>query len=140
MSVSARLADAVVAELESAVLQDVVATRTWRPRAELADLAEIKVFVVPRTLEATRIDRHSVAHQATVDVAIIKRVGAEGDSEIDNLVGLAETIGDHFQGWEASEPAAVCLNVSHDPYVVAEHLEEHHVLTSVVRLTFRVFP
>ncbi len=136
-SVAAQLADAVVAELNAGVLTPpTAATRSWLPRAELKELADTKVTVAPRSLSRQRESRSDVSREAVVDVAVQQQVGPSGDSTIDSLVGLAEQIAAHFDGWQCADPAAVCTGAEHRPLAAPEHLEQHHVLTSLVGLTF----
>ncbi len=106
-SVAARLADTVVAELNAGLLTPpTIATRSWLPRAELKELADTKVTVAPRSLSRQRASRSDVSREAVVDVAVQQQVGPSGESTIDSLVGLAEEIAAHFDGWECDDPAA----------------------------------
>ena len=135
-SVVAQLADAVVAELNSAVLDGVLATRSWLPRVDLKDLDQTRVTVAPRSLERRRESRAEASRQATVDVAVQQHVGPDGQEAIDGLVALAEQIAEHFDGWACAQPMAVCTAAEHKVLAAPEHLDQHHVLTSLVTLNF----
>jgi len=135
-SVAAQLADAVVTELNDQVLSGVTATRSWLPRAELKDLDQARVTVAPRSLARRRESRAEASRQAVVDAAVQQQVGPSGEDLIDELVGLAEQIAEHFDGWACAAPMAVCTAAEHKVLAAPEHLDQHHVLTSVVGLTF----
>ncbi len=136
-SVVAQIAEAVVTELNTNLLAPpTVAVRSWLPRAELKDLVAVKVTVAPRALIRRRRSRSEVGCEAGIDVAVQQQVGASSEATIDSLVELAEAIATHLDGWVCDSPAAICVAVEHRPLVALDHLEEHHVLTSLIGLTF----
>lgn len=138
MNTAVAVADAVVAALNASPF-DVAFTaqRTYQPNYELADLAELRVTVVPSSVELAPYSRNAVQLDCAVDVGVQKRVGT--DTEIDELLELAEAIGDRLrQEPLAGFPQAKWVATEHGPLVAAQHLEQHRVMTSVMTVTYRV--
>jgi hypothetical protein len=136
MSLLVELAEAVVAALNHAELA-VHAQRHYRPVYDLAQLRELKVSVVPRSITIAGISRGVNQFDAAVDVAIQKKIAA--DSELDGLMNRAEQVSDLFRLKRlAAMPSALWLKTENSPIYSPEHLEQHRVFTSVLTLSFRV--
>ena len=123
--------------------QDFEAQRRVRPSVELADLAELRVTVVPKGFEASVASRSLSQYDVQVDIGIQKKLpaGADEDTEVATMCGLVEEVADFLKGkrlegtgWSASwvRPAV------NDPVYSTEHLAEKRVFTSVLTLTYRV--
>ena len=136
------IADAVVAALNGSQ-QVFTAERRVRPNFELADLADLRVTVVPKGFEASVASRSLSQYDVQVDVGIQKKLaaGAEEDAEVATMCGLVEEVADFLKGkplegdgWRASwvRPAV------NEPVYSIEHLAEKRVFTSVLTLTYRV--
>ena len=140
------IADAVVAVLNgdgADFSQAFEAERRVRPSFELADLADLRVTVVPKGFEASIASRSLSQYDVQVDIGIQKKLaaGADEDTEVPVMCGLVEEVADFLKGkrlegtgWSASwvRPAV------NEPVYSTEHLAEKRVFTSVLTLTYRV--
>jgi len=140
------IADAVVALLngdDADFSQVFEAERKVRPSFELADLADLRVTVVPKGFEASVASRSLSQYDVQVDVGVQKKLpaGADEDTEVATMCGLVEEVVDFLkgkalegEGWRAvwARPA------TNDPVYSTEHLAEKRVFTSVLTLTYRV--
>ena len=138
MSTLVAIADALVASLNAASFgQPFTAERLYQPVFDLADLAELKVSVVPRGVTIATASRDGSYFGCAVDIGIQKKVA--DDAEIDGLVDLAEEIADHLRMKRLADvPEAVWLSIEHEPVVASEHLEQQRALTSILTVTYRV--
>ena len=140
MSTIAALADGVVAHINAGTFsQPVTAVRMFQPAFTLEDLKDLRVSVVPRTLQMSPVTRDSLAVEYVVDVGVQKKLPADGaGTAIDELLVLVEAIADHlrFKRLEGF-PDAAWVGISNEPVVSSEALEQHRVLTSVLSVTYR---
>ena len=159
MSTIAALADAVAAHVSAGSYgQPVTAVRMYQPAFTLEDLKDLRVSVVPRTVQMTPVTRDSLAVEYAIDVGVQKKLPAEGadaaidggsdagtgcaadgmDAAIDELLVLVEAIADHlrFKRLEGF-PDAAWVGISNEPVVSSESLEQHRVFTSVLSVTYR---
>lgn len=138
MSTLVAIADAVTASLNAGSFgTPFTAERLYQPAFELADLADLKVSVVPKGVTIATASRDGSYFDCAVDVGIQKKVA--DDAEIDGLVDLAEEIADHLRMKRLDGfPEAMWLSVEHEPVVAAEHLEQQRALTSILTVTYRV--
>jgi len=144
MSQAASIAQAVVSHLELSNItfdsEFVNFQRSWLPDVSVEDLAELKVFVTPRTQTTTMMTRRSLSDILQIDILIQKKLeqGAsesEALNELDNLVDLVETIRNYVSGQDYL--GTFFKSVSVEPLVAQEHLESMRVFTSVVTLTLQ---
>jgi len=143
MSTIVTIADAVTDRLNAGSFsQPFTAERLYQPTFDLADLATLRVSVVPRSLTITGASRRMSQYEAQIDIGIQRRLTADpadDESEIDDLMGLVEEIADHLRFERlAGAPEAVWVGVAQEPLVATEHLEEHRQFTSVLSVTYRV--
>lgn len=138
MSTLIAIADAVTASLNAGSFgQPFTAERLYQPAFELADLADLKVSVVPKGVTIATASRDGSYFDCAVDIGIQKKIA--DDAEIDGLVDLAEEIADHLRMKRLADvPEAVWLSIEHEPVVAAEHLEQQRALTSILTVTYRV--
>ena len=140
MSTIAALADAVAAHVSAGSFgQPVTAVRMYQPAFTLEDLKDLRVSVVPRTLQMSPVTRDSLAIEYVVDVGVQKKLPADNaDAVIDELLTLVEAIADHlrFKRLEGF-PDAAWVGISNEPVVSSEALEQHRVFTSVLSVTYR---
>ena len=144
MKLTIDIADAVAAELNAAgpgtFSEDFTAVRRILPKFELADLADLKVSVVPKGIEienATRSDRRC---DISVDIGVQQKIGKDVDAEVERLCGLVEQIADYLAGREllASGMSGVAfLSLANEPIYSTEHLADDLVFTSVLTVTYR---
>jgi len=134
------IADAVAAELNNASFsREFTATRSYLPRFELPEMAELHVTVVPRGLDISTVTRSGHQHDYRIDVAVQQKLQSADVSEVDELMGLLEEIADHFRSRTLEVPLAGCVAVENEPVYVAEHMDEMRQFTSVITLTFRIW-
>jgi len=140
MSTIATLADAVAAHINAGTFsQPLTAVRMFQPAFTLEDLKDLRVSVVPRTLQMSPVTRDSLAIEYVVDVGVQKKLPPDGaDAVIDELLSLVEAVADHlrFQRLEGF-PDAAWVGISNEPVVSSEALEQHRVFTSVLSVTYR---
>jgi len=132
------IADAVTASLNAGSFgTPFTAERLYQPAFELADLADLKVSVVPKGVTIATASRDGSYFDCAVDIGIQKKIA--DDAEIDGLVDLAGEIADHLRMKRLDDvPEAVWLSIEHEPVVAGEHLEQQRALTSILTVTYRV--
>jgi hypothetical protein len=140
MAVLINLADAVVAELNTASFsQALTAQRHYQPRFDLAEMTGLHVSVVPRGLVRRALDRGRDGFDYQVDVAVQQKTDMSTAS-LDGLMTLVEEIADHLRQQPLTGYGnARCTEVKNEPAYATEHLEEFRQFTSVLTLTYRVW-
>jgi hypothetical protein len=140
MAVIADIADSIVAELNAGGFsQPVVVKRSYLPKFDLAQMKDLHVTVVPRGVTITTGSRNHNQHDYQIDIAVQKKLTANDNGEIDELVSLVDEIADHFRHKRLdSFRAAVWVKTEHEPIYAQEHLDQMRQFTSVLTLTFRV--
>jgi hypothetical protein len=140
-----RIADAVVDRLndpDNGLPIAPLASRAYIPRHELKELPSLRVTVVPAELSMVPLNRNSHDFDYAVDLGIQQKVSG-GDEpsidEVDELMAFVEDVVDLFRGKRlAALEIARCVEASNAPIFDPDHLSELSVMTSVVRLVFRV--
>ena len=140
MSTIVDVADAVAAGLNAGSFSvQFTAVRKYLPAAELADLAEVQVTVVPKSADISTATRDSSYFDCTIDVGVQKKLEADEPAELDSLVNLTEQIIDCLRTKRLEAmPEAAWLSIAHEPVFAPEHLDQERVFTSVVSVTYRV--
>jgi len=133
------IADAVAAELAGgAFSQAITPRRLVIPAHELAELAELRVSVVPRAVEITKASRSTSQFDVQVDVGIQKKLGSDLDGEVKALCDLVDEIAEFLRGRALSAaPYASWVRTANEPVYAPEHLVEQRVFTSVLAITYR---
>lgn len=136
-----RIADGVAAILGAASLSQVFSTsRLDLPRRKLEAFSGILVTVVPRSKAKTVLARSVVQEEVGVDVAVQAKVEDDDPTTLEPYRTLASEI-DHLFEFGAIEESGVRIaswvGSQIDPIYSPEHLEEHRLFTSVVRLQFK---
>ncbi|MGC1272624.1 MAG: hypothetical protein WBC44_02865 [Planctomycetaceae bacterium] len=142
MPLITQVAEAVLAELDATTFsQSFTAQRAYLPRAELAALRSLCVTVVPSHVTIATVARGQTQQDVAVDVAVQRKLTSEENGTLDSLLALAEEIAAHFTGKRLdSFPAAAWVKTEFKPIYAPEHIEQLRTFTSVLTLTFRVFP
>ena len=96
MSTIAALADAVATHVSAGSYgQPVTAVRMYQPAFTLEDLKDLRVSVVPRTVQMTPVTRDSLAIEYVIDVGVQKKLPADGaDAAIDELLAFKQGVFD----------------------------------------------
>jgi hypothetical protein len=114
------------------------AVRTLFPFYELKDLSNLKVTVVPKSLNIITASRSSSEFDYQVDIAIQKAVKSPDDSEVTALTELALAVAKSFRNKVYQDIGAVCFKQSIDPLYSVEHIQPPSVFTSVITLNFKI--
>ena len=123
-----------IAEAVAAELAEYRAEVLFSPEFKLREIDEMKVVVVPMTVEYKAVSRASREEVLKVQIGFLKRC------DEDALPGLLDTIeglGLGFLGRKIGD--ATCVGVAYDPIYFPEHLRERRQFTSVIELSFKKF-
>lgn len=136
------IADAVTAELNAALPgtfdPPINAVRRVLPKFELADLAQLKVSVLPKSVRITGSTRAASQYEIAVDIGVQKKLGKNLDAEVAVLATLMDQIADYVRRRPlAAAPFAAWVSIDHQPVYAPEHLAEQRVFTSVLTVTYR---
>ena len=131
------LADAVAAEINTGSFSvPISAQRLLLPEFELADLAQLKVTVVPKSVEMATLTRQTMVYEVAIDVGIQKKLSGEVDTELPGLLALAEEINVFLR--KRSIAGAVWTRSSINPIYARDHLAQSRVFTSVITITYKI--
>lgn len=145
MSLVTDIADAIAAELNAAPADTFdpafTAVRRVLPAFELADLAELKVTVVPKSVQITGSTRAASQYEIAVDIGVQKKVPS-GDTDLDSFVATLGTLVDQIADYLrrrplSAAPFAVWVSIANEPVYAPEHLDQERVFTSVLTVTYR---
>ena len=142
MGLATAIADAVAAELNAAPAgtfsQTMTPERDVLPEFSLPELAQLRVSVVPKSIEMTRSTRTGSQYDITVDIGIQKKLEAVMDAEVAELGTFVDEVADYLDGRALTEtPYAVWTKTANDPVYAPDHLAEQRVFTSVLTVTYR---
>jgi hypothetical protein len=142
MSLVIDIADAVASELNAApggtFDPAITAVRRVLPEFELADLAELKVSVVPKSVQITGSTRAASQYEIAVDIGVQKKLGKDLDAEVAALGTLMDQIADYLRRRPLlATPFAAWVSIANEPVYAPEHLAEQRVFTSVLTVTYR---
>ena len=139
MALAIDIADAVAAELDGGSFsQEFTPERRVLPDFELADLAGLKVTVVPKGVEIAGASRSLSQHDVQVDVGVQKKLGSDLDAEVAALCGLVEEIAAFLKGRRLTGAGcAAWVRTANEPVYSPEHLAEKRLFTSVLTVTYR---
>lgn len=138
MSTILDIADAVTASLNAGPFNPALsAERRYQPAFDLAELAALKVSVVPKSVTISNATRESGYFDCAIDIGVQKKIA--DDSELDGLVDLVEQIADHLRQMRLDDaPEAAFVSIANEPVFAPEHLDQQRVFTSVLTVTYRV--
>lgn len=145
MSIITDIADAVTAEINAAdpgtFSESFTAERKALPVYELAELSDLKVTVVPKSMEISISTRGMSQYEIVVDIGTQKKLPATPyiDTEVETLGSLVDQIAEYLRRRKlADAPFAIWVNTANDPVYAPEHLAEQRVFTGVLTVTYRV--
>ena len=133
------VADAVMHELNLGEFSlSFTAERLLLPSFELADLANVKVSVVPRAIAVTSAGRALAQYDLGVDVGVQRRLNSPPDDDVEALSGLVEELTAYLRQRPLSlQPAIHWVRSEIDPLYDLKHAVERRTFTSVLKLTYR---
>ena len=142
MSLVTDIADAVADELNAAVegtfIENFTAQRLVLPEFDLAELADLKVSVVPKAVTITGSTRSASQYEIAVDVGVQKKLGKDLDSEVAELGTFVDEIADYLRQRALTQaPYAAWVSITNEPVYAPEHLAGDRVFTSVLTVTYR---
>ena len=138
MSIIADIADAVVAALNGHQFsQEFTAMRAYRPEYDLRELADLRVTVVPKSVEMTTAGRGLAQSDIQIDLAVQRKLSSGDNAEIDALMGLVQEVAEFIRS-TGRFGDAVWVKTENSPIYSQEHLGEMRLFTSVLTLTLRV--
>ncbi len=124
------IADAVAAELAGGTFsEEFTPQRQVLPDFELADLAGLKVTVVPKGVETAGASRSLCQSDVQIDVGVQKKVGTDLDGEVAALCGLVEEIADFLKRRPLAE-ATTAAWVSAEQHALADQIAADKHLAS----------
>lgn len=142
MSLILDIADAVTAELNAAPAGTfdpaITAVRRVLPEFDLAELSELKVSVVPKSVVITGSTRSASQYEIVVDIGVQKKLGKNLEGEVAHLATLMDQIADYLRRRPlSSAPFAAWAGIANEPVYAPEHLAGQRVFTSVLSVTYR---
>jgi hypothetical protein len=148
MGLALEIADAVTAEINASALLSglpgggVTAKRQVLPEFEIKDLAELKVTVVPRSVNITGATRASSQYEIAIDIGLQKKITSNASGSMDTEVATLGTLVDQITSYLqrrplAGFPWATWVSITNDPIYVPEHLAQQSVFTSALTVTYR---
>ena len=137
MSLVVDIANAIVQSLNEGIFsRPFTAVRVYRPSFALEELKDLHVTVVPKTLTSQASDRVTSQQDVEIDIAIQQQAG--DDQAIDDLMGLVEEIADYFrQNRQLPGVGAWWVKTENNPIYAPDQLQQLHVFTSLLTVTFR---
>jgi hypothetical protein len=134
------IADEVVKTLNNIEDEDdrlFTAVRLLFPFYELNDLAELKVTVVPKSVDIQSFSRGASEFDCQIDIAFQKSVKSPDAPEVSTLADLVLNTAKSFRGKVYSDIGAACYKIGVLLYS-AEHIQPPSVFTSVITLNFKI--
>ena len=136
------IADAVAAELNAApagtFTPAFTAVRRVLPMFELAELAQLRVTVVPRGVEIGGAMRLGNQFDFQIDIGVQRKLGTDLDTEVATLCGLVEAIAAYLRRRPLTGmPHAAWVRTQNDPVYAPDHLAQQRAFTSVLTITYR---
>lgn len=143
MLITLQTADAVKTELNNATPGTFGVTFTAErkiiPTYKLTELDEVKVSVVPRSIDISQATRATSAYEIGVDVGVQRKVGKTTETaDVEELAELTGEIVEYITQRNLSALPGIRWQVTkNDPIYDADMLEEQRVFMSVISLTYR---
>ena len=143
--------DKIIVDLQSAIVTGLgllslseafTVRRRYVPRVELKALDSLILTVVPKSHPVTQATRGAMQRETSFDIGVQKRVTGTPDEEltqVDSLIGFCEELvsGIDFAMRNLVDGGSKLVELSYDPIVVPENLDEDRVFTGVVSVTYR---
>lgn len=142
MFVTFQTADAVAAELNNAEAgtfsQEFTAIRKTIPTHTLKELANLKVIVVPNSVEIEKANRSQDYYTIKVDVGIQKKIGPDIETEVAQLAALTGELVEYLTRKQlAAMPGLQWHKTENSPIYDLETLEQMQVYLSVITVSYK---
>ena len=141
MSIATGVAKAVASELKKQEFSlPFLCEMLVLPSFEPAELEQVRVTVVPQSLETERMTRSSVKYVVTVEIGIQRRIQGTKDETVETMCGLVDEISDHLADTPLAEfPAAQWQRSENEPLYVPEHLSQKRAFTGVLTVKYVLY-
>jgi len=132
------IADAVAAELNThSFSQSFTAQRQYVPTFELAEMKDLHVTVVPKSVTTAIATRSSDQVDYAVD-GIQQKLGSDPVAQADGLMALVTEVARFLKGRRlAAAPEVSWVQTTNEPIFSPEHYEQLRQFTSVLTVTYR---
>lgn len=139
MSLVTDIAKAVVTHLNAADFEtNFQAVFAVRPEYKLAGLDELKVVVVPKSLQVERASRAVTQYTVSVDIGVLQRIGnVSPEQAVTDCGMLVDEIIDFLASGELSAvPEATFRDIINEPIYSPEHLGSDRTFCSVLTVRY----
>ena len=142
MLITFQTADAVVNELNNAPAetfsQEFTAIRKAIPAHTLKELAELKVIVVPKSVEIEKANRRQDLYTVSVDIGVQKKIGTGIETEVASLCQFVGEIVEYVTRHPLTDmPGLNWHTTQNTPIYDLETLEDMRVFLSVVTASYK---
>jgi len=140
MRIAIDIADAIVTELQTGSFSEpLIIARQVLPEFELAQLKQVTVTVVPKSVQIANITRQSSSFDVAVDIGIQQKIDKDTNAEVQRLSGIVSELVSYLNKKQlAPFPAAQFKSILNEPVYVPEFLREKRVFLSVVTVIYSV--
>ena len=135
MKIAVDIADAVAAELANLPM---TVHRRVLPSFELAELKDLAVTVVPKSVQITNATRDTTSYEVAVDIGIQRKIGKDTDAEVATLSGVVSSIVTFLNRRSLATCNARFKTLANEPVYAPEILSEKRLFLSVVTVTYLV--
>ena len=109
------------------------------PEYQLSDLKDLRLTVVPASMEIESASRALSQHDVRIDIGVQKKLGQDLDAEVAELCELVDEIVEFLkQRRLQAAPDVAWVKTANEPIYAADHLSEQRLFTSVLAVTYRV--
>ncbi len=137
MKLAVDLADAIVTELSGGTFTEPVSVvRRVLPEFELAELGNLTVAVVPKSVEITNVTRQSSQYDVAVDIGIQQKIGKQTDDEVLRLSGIVSQVVAFLNRRSFAALQARFKTIANEPVYAPELLSEKRLFLSVITVTY----
>ncbi len=134
-----KIADGVTGELNNhSFSQSFTAQRLLLPEFDLSQLTELKVTVVPKSIEYSPFSRQYTRQECSVDIGIQKKIEGDLETQLPGLLDFVQEIVVFLRNRKlVSCPDASWLRSQNDPVYVPDHLANQRTFTSIFTVTYQ---
>lgn len=140
MKIAIDIADAIVTELKACSFSEPLAVaRRVLPEFELAELKDLTVVIVPKSVQINNITRQSSSFDVAVDIGIQQKIDKDTDAEVERLSGVVTELVSYLNRRPLSTlPNVQFKSITNDPVYVPEYLSRKRLFMSILTLIYKV--
>ena len=135
-----QIADAVVVELNGGTFSAPInPMRMILPNFDLKELADLKVTIVPKSVDSSLLTRASDQDDFVIDIGVQKKLTENFEAETVSLISFVTEIKDFLRkkNLQIGSKFAMWINTKIDPIYSREHIAGDNVFTSIISVTYR---